>query len=209
LKIGVLALQGDFAAHSAALQQAAWGNSIPVEVLEVRRTTELADLDGLVLPGGESTTLLNLMQDEPWFDCLREFHRNGGTILGTCAGAILLSREVQNPEQPSLGLIDATIERNGFGRQVDSFETELAVDIPGGRMTAVFIRAPRFRRLSGEVEVLGSWQGEPVLVREGNAIACTFHPELTGDVRLHAFFLSVAQEANHGSLNRVNERCGA
>lgn len=209
MKIGVLALQGDFAAHAAALQQAAWGNSIPVEVAEVRRTAELAGLDGLVLPGGESTTLLNLMQDEPWFEALREFHRNGGTILGTCAGAILLSSEVLNPEQPSLGLIDATIERNGFGRQVDSFETELEVDIPGGRMTAVFIRAPRFRRLSGEVEVLGSWQGEPVLVREGNAIACTFHPELTGDVRLHAFFLSVAQEAGHDSRNRVNERCGA
>jgi 5'-phosphate synthase pdxT subunit len=209
LKIGVLALQGDFAAHAAALQQAAWGNSIPVEVAEVRRTAELDGLDGLVLPGGESTTLLNLMQDEPWFDALREFHRDGGAVLGTCAGAILLSSEVLNPEQPSLGLIDATIERNGFGRQVDSFETELDVDIPGGRMAAVFIRAPRFRRLSGEVEVLGSWQGEPVLVRVGNAIACTFHPELTGDVRLHAFFLNVVQEANHGSLNRVNERCGA
>jgi 5'-phosphate synthase pdxT subunit len=209
LNIGVLALQGDFAAHAAALQQAAWGNSIPVEVLEVRRTAELSGLDGLVLPGGESTTLLNLMEDEPWFDCLRAFHREGGAILGTCAGAILLSKEVFNPEQPSLGLIGATIERNGFGRQVDSFETELEVDIPGGRMTAVFIRAPRFRRLSGDVEVLGSWQGEPVLVREGNAIACTFHPELTGDDRLHAFFLSVVQDENYGSLNRVNERCGA
>ena len=209
MKIGVLALQGDFAAHAAALQQAAWGNSIPVEVAEVRRTAELAGLDGLVLPGGESTTLLNLMQDEPWFDRLRDFHGSGGAVLGTCAGAILVSKEVLNPEQPSLGLIDATIERNGFGRQVDSFETELAVDIPGGRMTAVFIRAPRFRRLSGDVEVLGTWQGEPVLVREGHAIASTFHPELTGDVRLHAFFLSVVQDVGCGSLNRVIDRCGA
>ena len=209
MKIGILALQGDFAAHASALQQAAWGNSIPVEVLEVRRTAELAGLDGLVLPGGESTTLLNLMQDEPWFDRLREFHGNGGAMLGTCAGAILLSKEVLNPEQPSLGLIDATIERNGFGRQVDSFEAELEVDIPGGRMTAVFIRAPRFRRLSGGVEVLGSWQGEPVLVREGNAIASTFHPELTGDVRLHTFFLSVVRKADAGALNLVIDRRGA
>ncbi len=200
MKIGVLALQGDFAAHAAALQQAAWGNSIPVEVEEVRRTAELAGLDGLVLPGGESTTLLNLMEDEPWFDRLREFHRTGGVILGTCAGAILLSREVTNPEQPSLGFIDATIERNGFGRQVDSFEAELSVDIPGGKMTAVFIRAPRFRRLSGGVEVLGTWQGEPVLVREGNTVACTFHPELTGDVRLHSFFLGVVQDAGRRKL---------
>ncbi len=195
MNIGVLALQGDFAAHAAALQQAAWTNSIPVQVVEVRRVAELPGLDGLILPGGESTTLLNLMQDEPWFERLREFHRSGGAVLGTCAGAILLSKEVLNPEQPSLGFIDATIERNGFGRQVDSFETELAIDIPGGRMTAVFIRAPRFRRLSGGVEVLGSWQGEPVLVREGRAIASTFHPELSGDVRLHAFFLGVAQDA--------------
>jgi 5'-phosphate synthase pdxT subunit len=209
LKIGVLALQGDFAAHATALRQAAWGNAIPVEVVEVRRTAELSGLDGLVLPGGESTTLLNLMQDEPWFDRLQEFHGSGGAILGTCAGAILLSREVLNPEQPSLGLIDATIERNGFGRQVDSFETELAVDIPGGRMAAVFIRAPRFRRLSGKVEVLGSWQGEPVLVREGRAIACTFHPELTGDVRLHAFFLSVVQGTDSEALKRAFDTRGA
>jgi 5'-phosphate synthase pdxT subunit len=195
LKIGVLALQGGFAAHGAALQKAAWENSVPAEIVEIRRTAELAGLAGLVLPGGESTTLLNLMQDEPWFRRLKEFHRKGCPILGTCAGAILLSRKVTNPEQPSLGFIDAEIERNGFGRQVDSFETELNVDIPGGRMTAVFIRAPRFRRMSGAVEVLGSWQGEPVLVRERNAIACTFHPELTGDVRLHAFFLNVVQGA--------------
>jgi 5'-phosphate synthase pdxT subunit len=209
LKIGVLALQGDFAAHAAALQQAAWGHSIPMELAEVRRIAELDGLDGLVLPGGESTTLLNLMQDEPWFDALREFHRKGGAILGTCAGAILLSSEVLNPEQPSLGLIDATIERNGFGRQVDSFETELEVDIPGGRMTAVFIRAPRFRRLADEVQVLGSWQGEPVLVRERRAIACTFHPELTGDVRLHAFFLNVVQGTDSDSLERAFDTRGA
>jgi 5'-phosphate synthase pdxT subunit len=193
VKVGVLALQGDFKAHFAALRQAAQ-DGLPLELLEVRRCDQVFDLDGLVLPGGESTTLLNLMEDEPWFDTLREFHRVGGALLGTCAGAILLSKKVTGPDQESLGLLDAEIERNGFGRQVDSFETELAVKIPGGNMSAVFIRAPRFRRLGSQVEVLGSWNNEAVLVREGNVVACTFHPELTGDGRLHRFFLDLMVE---------------
>jgi 5'-phosphate synthase pdxT subunit len=182
VRIGVLALQGDFAAHATALERSG------AEVSEIRRCAELDRIDGLILPGGESTTLLNLMADEPWFDALRSFHARGGWILGTCAGAILLSREVSGPAQASLGLLDAAIERNGFGRQVDSFEIDL--DVSGMRfpLRAVFIRAPRFRRLGAAVECLARFRNEPVLVRQGRILAATFHPELTGDDRLHDRF---------------------
>ena len=122
-RFGVLALQGGFAAHTAAF------NEVGVAAVEVRHTRELAGLRGLVLPGGESSTLLNLMQDEPWFESLKAFHERGGALFGTCAGAILLSREVRGPEQPSLSLLDAVIERNAYGRQIDSFEMRLEVQL--------------------------------------------------------------------------------
>ena len=183
----MLALQGDFEAHAGVLR------SLGAESPEVRRVAGLAGLDGLVLPGGESTTLLNLMADEPWFDALRAFHARGGAMLGTCAGAILLAREVRGPAQPSLGLLDATIERNAFGRQIDSFEAELAAPALGGPLAGVFIRAPRFRALGPGVEVLSRLREEPVLVREGRVVAGTFHPELTGDGRLHRYFMDVAR----------------
>jgi 5'-phosphate synthase pdxT subunit len=187
MRIGVLALQGDFAAHVAALA------SLGADSLEVRRCGQLDPLDGLILPGGESTTLLNLMEDEPWFDALRALHARGGSILGTCAGAILLSREVVRPSQRSLGLLDAVIERNGYGRQVDSFETAIPAPALGGQIHGVFIRAPRFRSLGDGVEVLATLAGEPVLVREGTVLAATFHPELTGDARLHRHFLETME----------------
>jgi 5'-phosphate synthase pdxT subunit len=183
---GVLALQGDFAAHSAAFRE------LGVSVREVRRVAELEGLAGLVIPGGESTTLLNLMGDEPWFDALHRLHESGAVVAGTCAGAILLSREVR-PRQPSLGLLDAVIERNAFGRQVDSFEAR--VDAPpdvGGSMDAVFIRAPRFLALFPDVKVLGRYRGEPVLVQQGRVVAATFHPELTRSRGLHRYLLAVA-----------------
>ncbi|HEX4822755.1 MAG TPA: pyridoxal 5'-phosphate synthase glutaminase subunit PdxT [Candidatus Polarisedimenticolaceae bacterium] len=186
-KVGVLALQGGFAAHIRRLR------SLEVEPVEVRRVRELSGLAGLVIPGGESTTLLNLMADEPWFDALGEFHEEGGTLLGTCAGAILLSREVV-PEQESLGLLDARIERNAFGRQVDSFETTL--DAPaalGGSLDAVFIRAPRFRALGPTVIPLVSHRGEPVLVQQGRVLALTFHPELTRHGSVHAYFVAMTK----------------
>ncbi len=185
-RIGVLALQGDFEAHAKVL------SDLGAEVSEVRRCGELDGLRGLVLPGGESTTMLNLMRDEPWFDALRSFHRRGGAFLATCAGAILLSREVRHPAQPSLGLLDAVIERNAFGRQVDSFETRLDAPALGGPLEAVFIRAPRFRALGEGVEVLARLDGEPVMVRQGRILALTFHPELTGDGRLHRYFTALA-----------------
>ena len=187
--IGVLALQGDFAAHARVLTR------LGAEALEVRRVAELPYLDGLVLPGGESTTLLNLMDDEPWFPALREFHARGGALLGTCAGAILLAREVRSPAQPSLSLLDVAIERNAFGRQIDSFETRLLAPALGGTLSGVFIRAPRFRALGPGVSVLAELDGEPVLVREGRVLAGTFHPELTGDGRLHRYFLDMTRAA--------------
>ena len=182
---GVLALQGDFAAHAAALRRTG------VEAREVRRVAELEGLKGLVLPGGESTALLKLMEDEDWFSALRRFHGRGGVILGTCAGAILLSREVR-PNQPSLGLLDATIERNAYGRQVDSFEREVEAPALGAPLRAAFIRAPRFVGTGLAVEVLGRLDGNPVLVRQGTVLAATFHPEIAGDDRLHGLFIGLA-----------------
>jgi 5'-phosphate synthase pdxT subunit len=182
---GVLALQGDFAAHVAAFRE------LGVSAREVRRVAELHDVAGLMIPGGESTTLLNLMADEPWFDALRRFHEEGGVLAGTCAGAILLAREVR-PRQPSLALLDAVIERNAYGRQVDSFEASVDAPALGGPVAAVFIRAPRFRALWPGVEVLARLDGEPVLVQQERVVAATFHPELTRDRALHRYLVGLA-----------------
>jgi 5'-phosphate synthase pdxT subunit len=183
---GVLALQGDFAAHLRTF------GALGVAAREVRRPAELAGLSALAIPGGESTTLLNLMQDEPWFEALAGYHARGGALLGTCAGAILLSSEVR-PAQPSLGLLDAAIERNAFGRQVDSFEAALAVSPPlVPPLAGVFIRAPRFRRLGPQVQVLARLDSEPVLVAQGRVLAATFHPELTPHTAIHRLLLELA-----------------
>jgi 5'-phosphate synthase pdxT subunit len=202
-RVGVLALQGDFGSHATAIER------LGADAVEVRRCAELAGLDGLVLPGGESTTLLNLMRDEPWFESLRRFHREGGAFLATCAGAILLSRRVLNPAQPSLGLLDAVVERNGWGRQVDSFETRIDVPALGGQVEAVFIRAPRFRSLGRKVTVLARIRREPVLVRQGRILAMTFHPELTGDGRVHRHFLELVEEARSAPDANDEERSKA
>ena len=185
-RIGVLALQGDFARHAQAFAE------IGETPLEVRHAHEIEGLEGLVVPGGESTALLRLMDHEPWFEALRRFHAGGATLFGTCAGAILLAREVRDPAQPSVGLIDAVIRRNAFGRQVDSFETRLALNGSETPLPAVFIRAPRFVELGPHVEVLARLDGEPVLVRQDRVLAATFHPELTHDRRLQRMFLDMA-----------------
>ncbi len=156
-RIGVLALQGDFAAHSEAFG-----------AVEARTAAEIDRLDRLILPGGESTAMLKLLEGSGIAEAVRRLWERGGSIFGTCAGAILLAKEVINPPQASWGLLDITIERNGYGRQVDSFDTPLGP----------FIRAPRIRRVGPDVEVLETWLGEPVLVREGRVTAATFHPEL-------------------------------
>ncbi len=185
-RIGVLALQGDFEAHARML------GDLGADTVEVRTPEQLRSVRGLVLPGGESTTLLNLMQDAPWFEQLRTFHERGGAILATCAGTILISREVREPSQPSLGLLDAVIQRNGYGRQVDSFEAQLDVAGCDAPLQSMFIRAPRFLALGPRVVVLARFEGEPVLVREGRILAATFHPELSDDSGLHRQFVELA-----------------
>ena len=183
---GVLALQGDFTAHFLALRD------VGASVQEVRRVADLSGLSGLVLPGGESTALLRLMEDEPWFETLHRFHQAGGILFGTCAGAILLAREVR-PAQRSLGLLDAVVVRNAYGRQVDSFETRVDAPALGGRLSAVFIRAPRFDRLGAEVEVLASHGDEPVMVQQGTVLATTFHPELTHSRAVQTYLVRLAE----------------
>jgi len=188
-KVGVLALQGDFDAHSQAL-----GRSGAEPVL-ARAAADLEDLDGLVIPGGESTTMLKLMAIENLFDSLAEFGR-GRPIFGTCAGAILLASDVMHPAQASLGLMDLTVERNGYGRQIDSRVAHLAPApefeqrTHSGELEAVFIRAPIIRRVGPEAHVLASYQGDPVLVEQGRHLVATFHPELGSDSRVHDLFLS-------------------
>jgi len=183
-RIGVLALQGDFEAHKRALERTG------AEAVEVRTAAELEGLDGLILPGGESTTMLKLLDDEGLFEPLRRFGEER-PMFGTCAGAILLAKEVLNPAQKSLGLVDMSIERNAYGRQLDSRVEKLAWggSRNGDRLEAVFIRAPIIRRVGPGVTVLATYQGAPVLVQQGKHLVATFHPELSGDGRVHERFV--------------------
>jgi 5'-phosphate synthase pdxT subunit len=187
-RVGVLALQGDFEAHGAALERA---GAAPVYV---RQAAELDGIAGLVIPGGESTTMLKLLQAEGWMDALARFGE-GKPIFGTCAGAILLAREVSNPAQPSLGLMDIAVERNAYGRQIDSrvaaihAEPEFERRTAPGELEAVFIRAPIVRRVGEGARVLARYLGDPVLVEHGRHLAATFHPELSTDGRVHRLFL--------------------
>ena len=183
-RVGVLALQGDFEAHKRALERAG------AEAVEVRTAAELASVDSLILPGGESTTMLKLLEEEGLFEPLRRFGEER-SIFGTCAGAILLATEVVNPAQKSLGLVDMTIERNAYGRQLDSRieKLEWGGSRNGDRLEAVFIRAPIIRRTGPHVKVLASYRGAPVLVEQEKHLVATFHPELTEDGRVHAMFV--------------------
>jgi 5'-phosphate synthase pdxT subunit len=183
--IGVLALQGDFAAHMQALERA---GANPVEV---RSQDDFAQLDGLVIPGGESTTMLKLLGEEQLFEPLREFGRTK-PVFGTCAGAILLAREVLHPPQASLELMDLTVERNGYGRQIDSRIASIRIDGEAQPLEAVFIRAPIIRRVGPKGRVLATYLDDPVLVQEGLHLVATFHPELTGDSRVHGQFVKMA-----------------
>lgn len=194
--IGVLALQGDFQAHGAALERCG------VESVQVRKPDELATLDGLIVPGGESTTLLKLMDEWGFVPALREFHASGRPMFGTCAGLILLAAEVENPRQFSLGFIDATVERNAYGRQRESFEERGQATLDGESVPIemVFIRAPRIRRLGPQVEVLAARGGEPVMARQGSVLVATFHPELTDDPTVHRYFCQVVARGRTGRL---------
>jgi len=185
LKIGILAVQGDFAAHAARLAELA------ADTIEVRTVRDLDGCDGLILPGGESTTQLRFLQEEGLYDATKKFAAEGGAIFGTCAGAILLATEVKNPAQASLGLLDMTVLRNAYGRQLASdvfFGSSKLTDAP---MEMVFIRAPIMERVGAGVEVLAEYGGKPVLVQKGNLMAGTFHPELTQDVTVHKHFLEL------------------
>jgi pyridoxal 5'-phosphate synthase pdxT subunit len=187
-RVGVLALQGDFEAHGRALEKAG------AHVVYVRKAEELKKIDGLVLPGGESTTMLKLLNIENLMEPLSEFAREK-PVLATCAGVILMAREVTNPHQQSLGVLDLAVERNGYGRQIDSRIVEL--DPSGdfqeragaGKLEAVFIRAPVIHQIGPNGKVLASYLDHPVLVEQGRHLAATFHPELTGDSRVHKLFV--------------------
>jgi 5'-phosphate synthase pdxT subunit len=181
VRVGVLAVQGNFREHAAMLWR------LGAEVVEVRKPEELEGLDGLVVPGGESTAIARLIESYGLEGAIRDFER---PIFGTCAGLIMLDRE-------HLGLVDLTVQRNAYGRQVASFETDLALAGDDKPLHGVFIRAPRVEQTGPEVEILAELDGEPVLVRQGRFLAATFHPELTDDTRVHELFLeAVAEEAN-------------
>ncbi len=165
-------------------------SSMDIDSFEARRPEDLERAWGLVLPGGESTTMWRFFESAPWEPAIHRFAEVGRPILGTCAGAILLARDVANPVQKGLGLLDIGIERNAYGRQVDSFLGEVEAPTLDGALPAVFIRAPRIRRVGKGVEVLATLRGEPVLVRGRRVVAATFHPELTGDSRVHRLAFS-------------------
>ena len=184
MKVGILALQGDYAAHREALE------GIGVDCQLVKHAEELNGLAGLILPGGESTTMLKFMLGEALVEPLQRFYHRGGCIYGTCAGAILLAKEVASPTQSSLELMNISIERNGYGRQLDSHVSLEPCPVLGEKpLEMVFIRAPIIRRVGEEVEILAHHQGEPVFLREERMMVTTFHPELAEDGRVHRYFI--------------------
>lgn len=195
LRVGVLASQGDFAAHVRMLAE------LGADAREVRTPADIDGLDALVIPGGESTTITKAIERDGLEPAIRAHHEAGRPILGTCAGMIVCDRE-------HLGLIDAEARRNAFGRQLQSFEADLELDPAAGvgpePVRAAFIRAPWIESHGDGVEVLASWEGHPVVIREGTVLACSFHPEITGDSRIHALLMAMATAAR----DRVAEEAG-
>lgn len=186
MKVGVLALQGDVAEHVSMTRAAG------AEVVEVRYSNQIEGLDGLIIPGGESTTVGKLMERFGFVDEIRKHAARGLGVFGTCTGLILLSREVANSGQIRLGLMDFVVKRNAFGRQVDSFEADIEIPAIGDPpMRAVFIRAPYILSVGPGVEVLARFEDKIVLARQGRHLACAFHPEVTSDTRLHRYFLDM------------------
>jgi 5'-phosphate synthase pdxT subunit len=186
VKIGVLALQGAVAEHIEML------SALGAEAVPVRSPSELDGLEALVIPGGESTTIGKLLSDYGLIEPIRKLARQGFPILGTCAGLVLLARKVPNLQVDPIGAMDIEVERNAFGRQVDSFETDLQIPALGdGNFHGVFIRAPIIEKAERGVEILCKLNGNPVAVRQGKLLACAFHPELTDDLRFHRYFLNI------------------
>ncbi len=192
MRTGILALQGDFEAHARVLDRlgAKWSY--------VKSAADLATVDALIIPGGESTTFLKFLERDGFLDELRRFGAQGNPVFGTCAGAILLAKEVTNPpQQASLGLMDITVERNAYGRQVESAVRRGRSLLDGSEMEMVFIRAPVIRRVGSGVRVLAECDGLPVAVEQGNILVATFHPELTSNTTFHAHFLALANAEAH------------
>jgi 5'-phosphate synthase pdxT subunit len=190
LTIGILALQGAYEAHARTIKSL---GAIPKLVrlpVDLEGPDGSSLVDGLIMPGGESTTMLKFLERHNFFDTLKTFVQTTPTF-GTCAGAILLAKEVKNPAQKSLAALDITVERNAYGRQIDSTILTAPTKLEGGPLEMVFIRAPRITRTGPEVEILASRDGFPVLVHQGNLLAATFHPELSSDLRVHQFFLNL------------------
>ncbi len=203
-RIGVLALQGAFEVHANRLAE------LGAHTRLVRKPEDLEDLDGLVIPGGESTTFLKHLERAGFYDLLNDFvHRK--PVFGTCAGCILLAREVTNPPQRSFAVLDATVERNAYGRQNDSSIRLEETSLPGGPLEAVYIRAPRLSNLGPEVETLATREGAPTLVRQGRILAATFHPELCEDRRVHELFLHMVRDSvisrHHVAYGRTQIAC--
>jgi pyridoxal 5'-phosphate synthase pdxT subunit len=191
MKIGILAVQGDFAAHAAMLA------GMGIESVEVRTPTDLENCDGLILPGGESTTQLQFLQEEGLYEAIKKFAAENRAIFGTCAGAILLATDVKNPQQESLGLLDMTVLRNGYGRQVHSDVVSGPSTLKPEPMEMVFIRGPIFERVGPDIEVLAEYAGKPALVQKAHILAAAFHPELTSDTTVHQRFLELAGECSN------------
>ncbi len=188
-RIGVLALQGAVREHIESLK------SPGVEVIEVKKVEELAELDGLVLPGGESTTMRRLIDRYGFYEPLKQFAADGKPMFGTCAGMILMADKIAGSDEGHLSVMDVTVQRNAFGRQRESFETNLMMTDVGDDIRAVFIRAPLIVEVGEGVEVLSKYGDDIVAVKEGRNLACSFHPELTDDTRVHQLFISMVEEA--------------
>ena len=187
MRVGILALQGDVREHRLALER------LGAAVVEVRKPVELDEVDGLIIPGGESTTIGRLATLYGLIDPLRKHIRSGLPVYGTCAGMIFLASGVDGAAQPQLDVLDATVRRNAWGRQNESFEASLDIDGLDEPFHAVFIRAPWIEQVGDGVEVLARWADHPVMVREGSMLASSFHPELTGDSRVHELFLTMIE----------------
>ncbi|HTT33765.1 MAG TPA: pyridoxal 5'-phosphate synthase glutaminase subunit PdxT [Methylomirabilota bacterium] len=198
MKIGVLAVQGDFEAHEAVLQQ------LGAETVEVRIPADLEGCDGLILPGGESTTQLQFLQEEGLADAITKFAKRGGAIFGTCAGAILLATEVTHPKQDSLRLLDMTVVRNGYGRQIASDVVSGPCKLKSEPLEMVFIRGPVIDRAGPGLKILAEYAGKPALVQRENIMAATFHPELTEDTTVHEHFLRLVTEGSGRAASGSN-----
>jgi len=187
MKIGILALQGDVREHINILKK------LDAQPVKVKLPADLEDIDALIIPGGESTTISLLMKKYKLDKAIKDKHKQGMPIYGTCAGAIILAKDIIESNQPKLGLVDISIKRNDYGRQIDSFEADLSIkDI--GNFKAIFIRSPMIKNLYNGVQILSEHKNKPVMVKQNNILITTFHPELTNDTRVHQYFLNMAQE---------------